>query len=156
MLIEHLFAGEIMRFLWLRHNARVELLKPQVDDSGYDLVLEANRVVRHVQLKSSHALASTGDVKVSLSLAGKPSGCVVWLLFDESTMTLGPFLWLGSDPGKPLPNLSGFKVAKHTKGTSKGVKLPRPNLRVVPRGAFMRLPTVDDLVLRLFGPLKAK
>jgi hypothetical protein len=154
MLIEHLFAGELMKFLWLRNHARVELLKPQVDDSGYDLVLEANGVVRHVQLKSSHSQASTGDVKVSLSLAEKPSGCVVWTLFDETTMTLGPFLWFGSDPGRPLPNLIAFKVAKHTKGTSEGVKLPRPNLRVVPKSSFTRVLTVEELVRRLFGSLQ--
>ncbi len=28
---------------------RLEVLKPQVDDSGYGLVLEANHVVRHIQ-----------------------------------------------------------------------------------------------------------
>jgi hypothetical protein len=37
-------------------------LKPQVDDAGYDLVLEANGVVRHVPLKSSHAGSSSGEV----------------------------------------------------------------------------------------------
>ena len=38
-LLEHLFAGEIMKRLWLRGDWRLEVLKPQVDDSGYDLVL---------------------------------------------------------------------------------------------------------------------
>ena len=43
-LLEHLFAGEVMKHLWLRGDWRLEALKPQVDDSGYDLVLEANGV----------------------------------------------------------------------------------------------------------------
>lgn len=154
MLVEHLFAGEVMRYLWLRGNTRMELLKPQVDDGGYDLVLEANGVVRHVQLKASHSAASTAEVKVSVFLAEKPSGCVVWTLFDETDMTLGPFLWFGDAPGKRLPDISGFKVAKHTKGTATGVKLPRPNLRVVPKRAFDKLTSVEELVFRLFGPLK--
>lgn len=64
-LLEHLFAGEIMRHLWLRGNVRIETLKPQVDDCGYDLVLEANGVVRHVQLKASHTGSSTRSVKVT-------------------------------------------------------------------------------------------
>ena len=54
MLIEHLFAGEVMRDLWLSGVERIEVLKPQVDDGGYDLVLEARGVVRHVQLKTTH------------------------------------------------------------------------------------------------------
>ncbi len=43
-----------MRHLWLDGFTRLELLKPQVDNSGYDLVLEANAVTRHIQLKASH------------------------------------------------------------------------------------------------------
>lgn len=51
-LLEHLFAGEIMRRLWIAGVERLEVLKPQVDDSGYALVLEAGSIVRHIQLKS--------------------------------------------------------------------------------------------------------
>lgn len=50
MLLEHLFAGEVMRRVWLSGIRRMEILKPQVDDGGYDLLLEANAIVRHVQL----------------------------------------------------------------------------------------------------------
>jgi NAD(P)-dependent dehydrogenase (short-subunit alcohol dehydrogenase family) len=35
--------------------------------------------------------------------------------FDATTLTLGPFLWFGSEPGGPAPSL-GDAVAKHTKG----------------------------------------
>ena len=66
ILIEHLLVGEIMRRLWLRGITQFEVLKPQVDDSGYDLVLEANGVVRHVQLKSSFHQSATRQVKASL------------------------------------------------------------------------------------------
>lgn len=151
-LLEHLFAGEIMRHLWLRGNIRIETLKPQVDDAGYDLVLEANGIVRHVQLKSSHTGSSTGDVKVSLHLAKKPSGCVIWVWFDPNTLRLGPFLWFGSEPGLPLPDLSNLKIAKHTKGNAEGVKLERPNVRVIPKNRFESIAAIGELVLRLFGP----
>jgi hypothetical protein len=152
-LLEHLFAGEVMRHLWLRGNVRIEMLKPQVDDGGYDLVLEANGVVRHVQLKSSHHGSSTSVAKVSLHLAKKPSGCVIWLQFDAATLQLGPYLWFGSEPGKRLPDIAAFPVARHTKGNAEGVKLDRPNLRVVPRRAFESIATVEALLRRLFGPL---
>lgn len=32
-------------------------------------------------------------------------------------MELGPFFWFGGPPGQPLPDIAGFKVGKHTKGT---------------------------------------
>ncbi len=140
-----------MRHLWLRGFGRVELLKPQVDDSGYDLVLEANGIVRHVQLKASHHGAATPGVNIHLVLAKKPSGYVIWLRFDPVTLDLGPFLWFGGEPGAKLPDLSEFKIAKHAKGNAQGIKLERPNFRTIPKACFTELTTIDEVVSRLFG-----
>ena len=126
-------------------------MKPQVDDAGYDLVLEANSTIRHIQLKSSFHGASTSTQKIHVRLADKPGGCVVWIRFNPETLELGPFLWFGNPAGHPLPSLEAFKVAKHTKGNAKGVKAERPMLRVVPKGQFKKLDSVDELVLNLFG-----
>ena len=151
-LIEHLFLGEVMKHLWRGDPpAELEILKPQVDDAGYDLALEARGVLRHVQLKSSSRDAKTARVNVSMKLAEKPSGCVLWVLFEPNTMTLGPFRWLGAEPGFPFPSIANLKVAKHTKGNAQGVKLPRIRLRVVPRTRFETLRDVDAVVSRLFG-----
>lgn len=155
VLLEHLLSGEVMKHLWLRGNIRIETLKPQVDDAGYDLVLEANGIVRHVQLKSSHTGSSTNDVRVSLHLAKKPSGCVIWLWFDPKTLRLGPYLFFGGPPGHPLPSIVDFKIAKHVKGNAQGVKLERPNVRVIPKSRFETLFSVSELVFRLFGPFES-
>ena len=47
MLLEHLFASAVMSHLWRNVVGRLEMLRSQVDDSGYDLVLEANGACRH-------------------------------------------------------------------------------------------------------------
>lgn len=154
ILIEHLFIGEIMRRLWLKGITQFEVLQPQVDDSGYDLVIEANGVVRHIQLKSSFDAAATGQVKASLKLALKPSACVVWVRFNPETVALGPFLWFGSAPGLPIPDLGRFKVAKHTRANAQGVKQERPNQRSIPRSAFEHVPDYDALVVKLFGEFR--
>ena len=155
MLLEHLFAGELMRYVWCSGFKRMDLLKPQVDDGGYDLVLEANGVLRHVQLKSTFRGSKVARFTVNLALAEKPSGCVVVILCDPETLDLGPFLWFGGPPGKPLPDLKGFQVARHTKGNAQGVKLERPNLRVLPLSALVRLDKLAKLAEFLFGPLPA-
>lgn len=152
-LLEHLFAGEVMRYVWLSGLRRLEVLKPQVDDGGYDLVLEAGSVVRHVQLKATFTGSSGKAFKVNLGLATKPSGCVICMLFDEDTLALCPFYWFGGKPGEKLPDLSKFKIAKHTKGNAQGVKTERPNLRVLPLSAFQRVPDIHGLAGLLFGPL---
>ncbi len=154
ILIEHLFVGEIMRKLWLQGITQFEVLKPQVDDSGYDLVIEANGVVRHIQLKSSFESAATAQVKASLNLLLKPSACVVWVRFNPETVELGPFLWFGGAPGQPLPDIKEFRVAKHTRANAQGKKMERPNQRTIPRSRFEKLASYDDLVHRLFGEFK--
>src|SRR5437870_8455235 len=115
MLLEHLFAGDVMRHVWLSGVKRLEVLKPQVDDGGYDLVLEGNSIVRHVQLKATFRGSTVARFNVNTGLALKPSGCVVVLLFEPQTLELGPYLWFGGEPGQPLPDLSGYPIAKHTK-----------------------------------------
>ncbi len=65
-------------------------------------------------------------------------------------MDLGPFLWFGGKPGEPLPPL-GDRVGRHTKSDSTGLKAERPNIRLVGKGQFLALSTMDDVVKALFG-----
>lgn len=150
-LLEHLLIGELLKHSWLHHSASLEVSQPSIDRSGHDVVLEANGITRHVQLKASSLSAKTSKQKVHLGLVNKPSGCVVWVRFDSSTMALGPFLFFGGKPGKPLPSLDGFKVAKHTKGDAEGVKKDRPNIRVIPASKFRKVSSIADLYWELFG-----
>ena len=154
ILIEHLLVGEIMRLLWLQGITQFEVLKPQVDDSGYDLVIEANGILRHIQLKSSFDKASTGKVKVNLKLALKPSACVIWIRFDPNTIKLGPFLWFGGTPGDKIPDITKLKVAKHTRANAQGVKQERPSQRSIPISRVEKINDYDTLVTKLFGEFK--
>jgi hypothetical protein len=151
MLLEHLFAGAVMRHLWLGGFSRLEMLKSQVDDSGYDLILEANSIVRHIQLKASHRGSATSRVNVNDALARKPSGCVIWMVFDPTTLDFDHFFWFGGPVGEKLRELDRFSKATHTKRNAQGEKTERPNIRAVPRTEFDRLDTIEELVTRLFG-----
>ena len=150
-LLEHLLIGELLKYSWQHHGASLEVSQPAIDRAGHDIVLEANRTTRHVQLKTSSTIATTGRQNVHVGLAQKPSGCVVWMRFDPEAMTLGPFLFFGSAPGMALPALDGFKVATHTKGNAQGVKAQRLGLRVVPRSMFQEVATIPALYAALFG-----
>ena len=161
-IVEHLFVGEILRRLWLRNVTQGEVLKPQVDDAGYDLVIDCNidcnsspensrSIIRHVQLKSSRTGAKRDSVNVSLKLTQKPNWCVIWGFFDPSTLDLRQFLWFGSRPGQPPPDTANFKRAKHTKGDATGKKAYRPRQRVVPKSQFEKLASIDVVIDRLFS-----
>lgn len=150
-LLEHLLIGDLLRYSWLHAGAKLEVSQPSIDRSGHDVVLEANGVTRHVQLKSSSHAATASAQKVHLGLVSKPSGCVVWTRFDRATMDLGPFLFFGAEPGLPLLPLNAFKMAKHTKGDKDGVKKERPNLRIVRMSQFRTIADIPTLYKALFG-----
>jgi hypothetical protein len=66
-------------------------------------------------------------------------------------MDLGPYLFFGNLPGRPLPDLAQFKIAKHTKGNAEGIKLERPGVRVVPKSQFHKFDTIEEVYRALFG-----
>ena len=150
-LIEHLFVGELLKLSWINGDCQLEVAKPEVDNSGYDVIAEANRVVRHIQLKTSYIGGKTSRQKVHVKLAEKPSGCVVWIYFNEDTLELGPFYFFGGKPGEPLPGIEGAKVARHTKGDQVGYKAERPNIRELNKGVFTCFESVEALYSVLFG-----
>ena len=156
-LLEHVFVSELLQEAWLNRHQTVEVLRSEVDASGYDLVLECNGVIRHVQLKGSKADAKTSIQKVNIKLAEKPSGCVVWLLFKEDTRAGRlklDYLFFGEGPDEPLSGLDSLKVGRHTKADARGRKSERPSIRVIPKGQFTRIPGMTELMDRLFGPAR--
>jgi hypothetical protein len=153
-LVEHVFVGEVLRDLWCAGFHEVDVLRAETDAAGYDIVIEVGSIARHIQLKSSALSSKTSIQKVHIALGEKPSGCVLWVMFDSSRMTLGPFLWFGGRPGERLPDISGFPIAKHTKGNAKGEKKERKNVRVINKGKFARVESISGVIDRLFG-LKA-
>jgi hypothetical protein len=167
-IIEHLFVGKILETLWIKNLFEVEVLKPQVDDAGYDLVIDCNSSqdknhssIRYIQLKSSRSNAKTARVNVSLKLTKKPNWCVIWIIFEqtETTLELKHFR-IFPDPDKPHPNLKDdsitFKKAKHTKGNSIGDKAVRPEHRVVPKKEFKTMNSIKEVVDWLFTKAQSK
>jgi hypothetical protein len=150
-LVEHLFIGELLTLSWKNGDCSLEVASPEVDNSGYDIIAELNGVVRHIQLKASYVGGKTSRQKVHTKLATKPSGCIVWVYFCESTLELGPFLFFGGCPGNPLPSLDGMKVAKHTKGDQEGFKAERPKIREINKGQFTSYKTIEQVHEALFG-----
>lgn len=153
-LVEHVFISELLQEVYYRFGMTVEVLRSEIDASGYDVVFECNGIIRHVQLKTSKVEGKTSRQKVNVALAEKPSGCVVWIIRDEGAsdcrMRLS-YRFFGNDDGQPLPSLEEFKIAKHTKGNKDGIKAERPSIRVIPKGQFRIIETTTELAKCLFS-----
>jgi hypothetical protein len=146
----HIFLGQLLAFMWRNGGRDIEVLKSEVDRGGYDVVLEANGIIRHVQLKSSFRGSKVREVDVSTKLLRKPGGCILWLEFDRESLAIEGYYWFGGKAGTALPEL-GPRVSRHSKGNSDGEKNERPIHRVLTRGRFEALPDISEVVARLFG-----
>jgi len=114
------------------------------------VVLESNRIIRHVQLKSSFRGSKVREVDISTKLLHKPGGCILWLEFDRETLAIERFYWFGGEAGDGLPDL-GVRISRHSRGNSEGEKNPRQGHRVVAKSDFDLLADISAVVEKLFG-----
>lgn len=123
--LEHLFISELLRTLWCMGVHDAEVLRSEVDGNGYDLAIECNSVLPHVRLKSSRREGKASRQNINAGIVKKPSGCVIWIMFDEPTLALGPFRWLGGTLANRSPHLeTSLRVIQ--RGTAPATK---PNVR---------------------------
>jgi hypothetical protein len=148
--VEHVFLGELLRYLWVAKIPGVQVLKPEVDTAGYDLVLSLGKVIRHVQLKASMHGGKAAHQPIHGALGEHASGCVVWIVLNDD-LSFAKFRWYGAPPGEPLPALTRFKRAKHSRANAQGKKKEREYTWAVPKKAFEPVPDIAGLVQALFG-----
>ncbi len=149
--LEHIFLSELAKALLLTMRTPFEVLRAEFDAHGYDVVIEARGIVRHVQLKATRIGGKRRDVDVNLALTSKPGGCVVWFMTEPTTLSIGPFFWLGGKPGHPMPAPEG-PVTRHSRANADGVKGERKGLRRVPIRRFTKMDRIDQVAEAMFGP----
>ncbi len=148
--VEYRFLAEVTAELF-RRRATFDVLRGEVDAHGHDIVIEVDGLFRHIQLKATVHGGKRASVTVNVSLAAKPSGCVVWAYYNPADFSLLRFRWFGGPPGNPLPLAKNATVAKHTRPNVHGKKAERPNHRVVKRDHTTMVENVTALVDLLFG-----
>lgn len=157
LLIETAFLSELLQEMWFRRHQLVDVMHSSVDAFGYDVVLQCDDVVRHVQLKAKKKSSRTSKYAISTKLRQRPAGCVVCIVWDReddaNRMQLD-YLWFGSGPHEPLPELLGA-VSKHSRGNAQGVKGERASMRDLKLKDFCAVSDVAGLCDRLFGPIQA-
>lgn len=149
-ILEHRFIAEVTSELWRRAQFDFAVSHSEVDNSGYDLIMEVGRVTRHIQLKAMQSTGKRRDFDLQIRLGEKASGCAILMLHDPISLAIERYCLFAAGPGVPLPHL-GDKMVRHTKGDAQGVKAERPALRNVPITMFVPVDGIGELVDRLFG-----
>lgn len=152
-IVEHVFVGDALRTLWKRGVTDVEVLRSEFDAHGYDLVMSRGSIVRHIQFKTG-VRPKPLRVSVSSALANKPSGCVIWIQVTLG-LDLGPYWWLGGNPGEPLPSLEAYPNPQRIGRNAEGNRPLRVGHRRVPGSAFSMRPDMDSMLETLFGPIES-
>lgn len=148
-ILEHYFIGELLRHVWKAHRDEKppEVTYSDVDNAGYDIIIEWRAITRHIQLKST--VNPKSDIRVNSSLGDKPSGCVV-LMTCSDDLTSVDLSWLGGTPQNRLP--MNYPPAKHTRANSEGVKKESISAVKVKRTEFDKIQSFGQLVNLLFPP----
>ncbi len=139
-IMEHGFLSEVLQHCWFIRHHYVEVIRPDVDAAGYDVVLEANGRIRHVQLKAHAAGGAKGAPKLILSrLRDHPDPCVVRISWKVDPATCRVALRYRYSEKANWPQPVNGETTFELKGA-----------HFVPRTpAFLETP---DLVDQLFGP----
>lgn len=123
-LLEHVFIAELLQECALVRRQKVAVLRAEVDEDGYDLVLELDGVLRHVQLKSRYGGTKPSHKALdglNPKLGGRIGGCVVlmyWRVKDGRIELT--YRWWGNGPGEatdPIPEhmtLGQMKIVNST------------------------------------------
>ena len=151
-MLEYILIAELMQEAWVNRREVIQVLHSKVDAFGYDVVLECQGVVRHVQLKSRKKDGRTNSYGINAALEGRTSGCVIWIGWEEpkdgGRLQLH-YRWFGDRPGERLPAI-GDTPMKHTRANAEGIKTERPNIKKVRLSRFTPVVGIPELFDLLF------
>ena len=116
-LTTHAFLAIIGSEIWRRGHYDTEIMKPEFDASGHDLVITANGVTRHIQLKATILSSRRANWDASDRLASRPSGCLIVLHVDDENLKIQRFGLFAGPPGTLCPTIPATEQPDSGKGT---------------------------------------
>jgi hypothetical protein len=152
-LVEHRFISDMMTYCLYKEGITLEIIHAEIDTNGYDLILSYKNINRYIQLKTSEEGSTTSSQKINLLITEKENPCIIWIIrhYDNKMNDFRfKYLFWGSNRQELLPNIGKYKIAKHTKANSSGIKKQRQNIRIIPKGDFIEINSIEGLFEKLF------
>lgn len=147
------FVSDLSRALWLTGCRDFDVLRSNVDDNGFDLMIEAKNVIRHIQFIFTANGDETLDAKVDYRLSTKASGCIIWVEYDPDTLNITTYGWYGTYQGLGLPRIW---VPERSSHNSDSIKPLTDNRRLLQKSKFTPVRSIHQLIGHLFGRSEAE
>jgi len=113
--LEHGFISDISCELLRRKNPQIlDVLRADVDRNGIDLVLSVDATTHHIQMKARVTKPLATSYDIADLIWSNSSGCVIWIIYDGSTMKPISYYLLGV-PLAPLLSFPASTRSKHRK-----------------------------------------
>ena len=161
-ILEYRFLADLTSELY-QQDIPCDVMRGDVDHHGYDLAIEANGILRHIQLKGKTHGARTGNWNFNENLWERGSGCIVILEHKDFCREISRFRYLGGLPVHPLskvqplskvliPRTEESPTEESPKARLSGGKKLSKKVRLTSRcfGEYQDW-GVKKLVLELFG-----
>jgi hypothetical protein len=166
-ILEYRFLAELTSELY-KHDTPCDVMRGDVDHYGYDLVIEANGILRHIQLKGITAAAKEEGKKgkggkewgqgwhCNDNLWELGSGCIVLLKHEEHCSKISGIKFFGGPPGKKLSEAPTLDTKDPPE--PRAVKGKKPSKKVWVTQSYFGEPLkkgeeVKELARLLFGEL---
>jgi hypothetical protein len=150
--LRHAFLAELAGEVWRDDpNEPLGISNAEVDDSGYDVVLERNAIIRRIQLKQHHEGKTPKAFSVRVEFATYPGSCIVAIAHSLADLKPTFYSFYGSGPAEHMPYIEVHRTTKAAKRkTSEGTRALRLNYRDVPFSRFKKNLSIRQLIEELF------
>jgi predicted Rossmann-fold nucleotide-binding protein len=150
--LKHAFVAQLASEVWARDPfANLQVYNSEVDDSGFDIVLQLGSHVRYVQLKQTRNDKVPRSSSVRLSFAVMPGSCVVLMSHSIDKLHLTHYRFWGAGPSEPMQSIAALKATKSPiRRDTEGKRKLRTNYRDVPVGQFKGPLNTGELLDLLF------
>lgn len=82
------FLAELYNHCWKQKEMQLDTLKPDIDHSGYDLIVIIKNKLNFVQLKSISRTSTTQRIKFHSSILSKEKAYMVLIVFSDEDQKL--------------------------------------------------------------------
>jgi hypothetical protein len=150
--LRHAFLAELAGEVWRDDpNEPLGISNAEVDDSGYDVVLERSATIRRVQLKQHHQDKAPRAFSVRVEFATYAGSCVVAIAHSLVDLKPTSYSFYGGGPDESMPYIEAHRTTKAAgRRTAEGTRVLRLKYRDVPFSRFKKNLSMRQLIAELF------